>query len=216
MSKLQMANCTRGARGQKAPNMKKCAKKTISPIPGRARWIGKRYTATMKMLQILLFSALAGAGVVASAQWQWIDKDGHKVFSDRAPPADIIDKNILKRPAGRSAPSSAMEPAAPADTPVGAPALPANNGKTSGLDKELEAKKKQAADAESAKRKAEEERVTKAQIDNCARAKQAKASFESGVRISRTNAAGEREFMDDAARAAEQKRIQGIIATDCK
>lgn len=216
MSKLQMANCTRGARGQKASDMKKCSKKTVSHARGRARWIGKRYTATMKMLQILLFSALAGAGVVASAQWQWIDKEGHKVFSDRAPPADIVDKNILKRPAGRSVPSSATEPAAPPDMPIGAPALPVNNAKASGLDKELEAKKKQAADAEAAKRKAEEERVAKAQIENCARAKQAKASFDSGVRISRTNAAGEREFMDDAARAAEQKRIQGIIATDCK
>ena len=49
-----------------------------------------------------------------------------------------------------------------------------------------------------------------------ARAKQAKASFDSGLRISRTNAAGEREFMDDAARASELKRIQGIIASDCK
>ena len=85
-----------------------------------------------------------------------------------------------------------------------------------GVDKELEARKKQAADAEAAKRKAEEERVTKAKIENCARAKQAKASLESGVRISRTNAAGEREFMDDSAKATELKRIQGIITSDCK
>jgi hypothetical protein len=94
--------------------------------------------------------------------------------------------------------------------------LPASGSKVSTIDKELEAKKKQAADAEVAKRKADEERVTKAKIENCARAKQAKTSFDSGVRIARTNAAGEREIMDDAARAAEAKRIQGIINTDCK
>lgn len=171
----------------------------------------------MKMLQMLLFTALAGASVVASAQWQWVDKDGHKVFSDRAPPADIVDKNILKRPAGRSAPINATEAAESADTPVAAPpVVPASGVKAGGVDKVLEAKKKQAADAETAKRKAEEERVTKAKIENCARAKQAKASFDSGVRISRTNAAGEREFMDDAARATELTRIQGIIASDCK
>lgn len=197
--------------------MKKCCE--IGALGPRkcARWIGKRYTGTMKMLQMLLFTALAGASVVASAQWQWVDKDGHKVFSDRAPPADIVDKNILKRPAGRSVPISAPDAAESADTPVAAPAAaPANSAKTSGVDKELEAKKKQAANAETAKRKADEERVTKAKIENCARAKQAKASFDSGVRISRTNAAGEREVMDDAARATELTRIQGIIASDCK
>ena len=170
----------------------------------------------MKMLQMLLFTALAGASIVASAQWQWIDKDGHKVFSDRAPPADIVDKNILKRPAGRSVPVNTTDAAESTEAPVAAPAVPANSVKAGGVDKELEAKKKQAADAEAAKRKAEEERVTKAKIENCARAKQAKASFDSGVRISRTNAAGEREFLDDDTRAAEQKRIQGIIASDCK
>ena len=83
-------------------------------------------------------------------------------------------------------------------------------------DKELEAKKKQAAEAEAAKKKADDERITKAKIENCARAKQAKATFDSGVRVARTNAAGEREVMDDAARDAETKRIQSIIDRDCK
>lgn len=166
------------------------------------------------MLQTLLFAVLTSVSAVAHAQWQWIDHEGHKVFSDRAPPADIPDKNILKRPQGRIA--------APADAPAkdDAPAAPGAgqvaDSKAPGMDKDLEAKKKQAAEAEAAKRKAEEERITKAKIENCARAKQAKTSFDSGVRISRTNAAGEREFMDDAARASELKRIQGIIASDCK
>ena len=107
--------------------------------------------------------------------------------------------------------------ASPAPVPGQAAALPASGAKPAGgLDKELEAKKKQAKEAEAAKRKADEERIAKAQIENCARAKQAKTTFESGVRIGRTNAAGEKEFMDDAARAAELKRIQGIIDRDCK
>jgi hypothetical protein len=84
------------------------------------------------------------------------------------------------------------------------------------VDKDLEEKKKQAADAEAAKRKAEEERVTKAKVENCARAKQGKATYDSGVRISRSNATGEREVLDDAARAAELKRIQSVIDSDCK
>jgi hypothetical protein len=36
------------------------------------------------------------------------------------------------------------------------------------------------------------------------------------VRVARMNDKGEREYMDDAARAAETKRLEGIIASDCK
>jgi hypothetical protein len=149
------------------------------------------------------------------AQWQWIDKDGRKVFSDRAPPPDVADKNIVKRPPGRMpAPAAPTSDTPASDAGAAAPALVASAPK--GIDKDLEAKKKQAADAEAAKRKADEERVTKARVENCARAKQAKATFDSGVRVARTSPSGEREIMDDSARAAEQKRIQGIIDADCK
>lgn len=172
----------------------------------------------MKLTQTLLAVALIGFSFAATAQWQWLDKDGRKVFSDRAPPADIQDKNIIKRPGNFKLPAAPVAETAgepdgkPSATAATSPALPASGG----LDKELEAKKKQAKDAEAAKRKADEERVAKAQIENCARAKQAKTTFESGVRIGRTNAAGEKEFMDDAARAAELQRVQSIIARDCK
>jgi hypothetical protein len=42
----------------------------------------------------------ASFAVTALAQWQWIDKDGRKVYSDRSPPSDIPEKNILKMPRG--------------------------------------------------------------------------------------------------------------------
>lgn len=169
----------------------------------------------MKPFQALLAAVLTCSALGAQAQWQWLDKDGRKVFSDRAPGADVPEKNILKRPAGAtSRPSTpAAIPAAEAAPAATAPALAASQPAG---DKTLEAKKKQAEEAEAAKRKAEEERVAKAKADNCARAKQAKQTFDSGVRVSRTNANGEREVMDDAARAAEVQRIQGIINSDCK
>lgn len=175
----------------------------------------------MKILSLIVSVALFGVCGAAIAQWQWLDKDGRRVFSDRAPPPDIGEKDILKRPkaaAKTGAPgekepgsdSAAAPTAAPASAAVRSAALPG------GVDKELEAKKKQVVDAEAAKRKAEQDRVTKSKVENCARAKQAKASFDSGVRISRTNAQGEREILDDTSRAAELKQIQGIIETECK
>lgn len=150
----------------------------------------------------------------AMAQWQWLDQDGKKVYSDRSPPPDIPEKNILKRPSGAVRP--AVE--APAADPVaaGKAASPTPAPAKLGVDKELEARKKAAADAEAAKRKAEDEAQNKALADNCQRARQAKVTLDSGVRMSRVNDKGEREVMDDAARAQELKRIQAAIASDCK
>lgn len=151
----------------------------------------------------------------ALAQWQWVDKDGRKVFSDRPPPSEILDKNILKRPSVRTVP---IQSPSATDEPSLTPAAkkPSDSPQLSGIDKELLAKKKQADDAEAAKKKAEEEKLTKARADNCVRAKQAKATFDSGVRVSRINEKGDREIMDDAARASEVKRIQGIVESDCQ
>jgi len=161
----------------------------------------------------------------AAAQWQWLDKDGRKVFSDRAPPSDVPEKSILKRPGGAVRAAKPAEPVAAATADgaaaaVSAPVAAASVPKLSGVDKELADKKKlaekQAADAESAKRKAEEERIAKAKAENCASAKQSKATLDSGTRIGRVNAKGEREFLDDAQRAAESKRAQSVIDASCK
>lgn len=158
--------------------------------------------------------------LTAAAQWQWLDKDGRKVYSDRAPPADVLEKNIVKRPGGLAKAAVKAEPALNADGTVvvaaQSPQVASSAPKPSGVDKELMEKKKQAADAEAAKRRADEERVTKAKVENCALGKQAKAGLDSGVRIGRTNAQGEREIMDDAARAAETKRVQNIIDSSCR
>lgn len=178
----------------------------------------------MKLTRTLFLALVCMVPLLAAAQWQWIDKDGRKVFSDRAPPADIPAKNILKQPAAAPAApaaAAAANPAAAAEAATAqaaAPAAPkpaANAPKLSGKDKELEDKKKAAEAAEAEKKKAEAEKVAKAKAENCARAKKAKATFDSGARIATTNAKGEREIMDDAARAVETKRLEGIIATEC-
>lgn len=163
------------------------------------------------MHRFLWVAAACWVSLNAVAQWQWIDKDGRKVFSDRPPPQDIPEKSILKQPAGRLPAAVAPATQAAAD---GAPA-PANTPRVNGKDKELEEKKAQADAEEAAKKKAEEERQAKIRADNCARARQAKVAYEPGRLLVQTNAQGERVFVDDAARAAEIKRLDGIIASDC-
>ena len=180
----------------------------------------------MKMHKLLLLAVACTWAMGAAAQWQWIDKDGRKVFSDRPPPADVQEKDILKQPGGRRA-AMPLVPAEPADavdssaaaTPAVAAAKPKvdpNAPKISGKDAGLEAKKKKAEEEAAAKKKAEEEKVAQAQAENCGRAKKAVATYQSGVRVGTTNAKGEREIMDDATRAAEIKRMQAVVDRDCK
>ncbi len=170
--------------------------------------------------------ALALAGwafaLSAAAQWQWIDKDGRKVYSDRSPMSDIKDKDILKQPGGRGrVPASATavegaEATAPAGAAVVNATAKANTPKISGKDAELQARKKKLEDEEAAKKKADEEKLALGKADNCERGKKGLASLQSGVRITTVDAKGERQFMDDNTRAAESKRLQSIVDNDCQ
>lgn len=160
----------------------------------------------------LTCAAVLGAllAVPAQAQWKWRDKNGQTQYSDLPPPAGVAESDILQRPTVAQRGAAAAAPAA-SGAASGAPALAPK-----GSDPALEAKRRQAEQEVAAKKKAEDEKVAIAKADNCLRAKAQMRTLDSGVRIARTNDKGEREFMDDAARAAEAKRTQGIIASECK
>ena len=154
------------------------------------------------------------------AQWLWIDSAGNKVFSDTAPPPGTPEKNILRKPGNRPEPKLNEPATAPATAgATGSTPAPAAATKVSGKDEQLEAKKKlaekQAEEAAQAKKKAEAEQYAKARADNCERAKRAKATLDAGTRLSTTNAKGEREILDDKARAAEARRAEDVVRSDC-
>ena len=171
----------------------------------------------MKLAHFLILGFACALPLAVNAQWQWVDNAGKKVFSDQAPPLEVPEKNILRRPAGNASrmnvnPAPPTEGSATAAAPQPAPSGP----KPTGVDKELEEKARKAADAEKAKKAAEAEKIAKAKADNCAQAHQSKATFDSGIRVARLNASGEREILDDAQRAAELKRAQAAIDQNCK
>lgn len=167
----------------------------------------------MKSARTALLALACLVPLVASAQWQWIDKSGRKVFSDQAPPPEIAADKILKRPGPRGRSVDAQPaPETAAAAAAAAPALP----KVTGKDKVLDEKKKQMDAAEAEKKKAQEEKVAAMRAENCTRARSAKATYDTGVRISRVNDKGEREILDDKQRAAEMKHLDGVIARDCK
>ncbi|MBS0467639.1 MAG: DUF4124 domain-containing protein [Proteobacteria bacterium] len=167
----------------------------------------------MKLHKLLLVTLACVWATGALAQWQWVDKDGRKVFSDRPPPADVPEKNILKQPHMGNKPRAPVA----ADAPTGTETPVTTQASASpGKDKQLEDNKAKAEAAEAAKKKAEEERVAKVRADNCARARLSKVQLAPGRLVASTNAKGERGFMDDATREAELRRADDIIAADCQ
>lgn len=156
---------------------------------------------------------LALAAPSAHAQWKWRDKSGQINASDRPPPLDVPEKDIIARPpqdtrrVTLSAPGAAASAAA-----ASAPAAPrAPTG-----DRELEAKRRAAEQEQANKNKAEEERAAAQRADNCRRARGHVAALESGQRMARVNEKGEREVLDDRARAEEMRQSRAIIASDCR
>ena len=157
---------------------------------------------------LLLALALA-VSLPASAQWKWKDKAGQTQYSDLPPPPGTPEADILQRPA----PAAVLPQAAPASAAPGAsaPPLMPKSG-----DPELEAKKKKTEQEEAARKKAEDDRIAVAKLDNCARARVQLKAIDDGQRISRINAKGEREYLDDKGRAEEAQRARSVIAADCK
>ncbi|WP_159915778.1 DUF4124 domain-containing protein [Pantoea sp. 18069] len=163
-------------------------------------------------LALLCASSLFSAN--ALAQWQWVDAQGRKVYSDLPPPVQVPVERIIKQPGIAKAPAAAQ--AAP-QTASPAAAQPVHRG--SGVDAQLQARKTaeeaEQARLEQAQADAQEKKRAQARQDNCARAKAAQAALTDGRLLSHTNAQGERVFMDDAARAAERQRAQNTITSDC-
>ncbi len=145
----------------------------------------------------------------AQAQWKWRDKAGHITVSDLPPPRDVPDADILARPDPR------RETAAPPPVAASAAGLPAS-APLSPLEAELEARKRAADAQRAAQAKAEQERLATQRADNCRRARGQEAALASGQRMVRINAQGQREFLDDQARADELRAARDVIASDCR
>ncbi|MFO1339504.1 MAG: DUF4124 domain-containing protein [Burkholderiaceae bacterium] len=154
--------------------------------------------------------ALGSTAVLAGSIWKWRDKDGRVQVSDRPPPVDVPDKDILQRPTGARAPMPA--PAATAASDAGGDVVVRG-------DPALEAKRTKAeaekAAAEKAKKDADKAKRDHARLETCQRARNQLAALEGGQRMARVNDKGEREVLDDAGREAEIARTREIANSSC-
>lgn len=147
-------------------------------------------------IHVALLAAVLAAPVFAGEIYSWRDKDGKMHYSDVPPPAPTEPRKIGSIAA-----------------PAGTPAASERRGVA---DQNLEFKKRRAAASESEAKdqqklaEAEESRV------NCEQARNQLSALQSGERMVRFNAAGEREYIDDAQRAVEIERSRKAVDAWCK
>jgi hypothetical protein len=157
----------------------------------------------------LLLAIIIGTGFVtlptAAQTYKWTDADGKVHYSDQPPPANAKEQATIKP----SKPSASAPTAAP---DKGAPAAKAKTY----VEQEADFKKRQveAAEREAAeKKKAAEAEQAK---QNCEQSRAQLKSLQSGGRQTRTNAQGEREYMDDAQIAQDIERAKKLVDSWCK
>ncbi|TAK43139.1 MAG: DUF4124 domain-containing protein [Betaproteobacteria bacterium] len=161
----------------------------------------------MRKTLIVLLAVLAAGAAQAQVQC-WTNKDGRRECGDSPPPGAKV-REI--RGAATPAPAAPASPAAKS-----AAAKDAKQGPLTPAEQEQAFRKRQ-IDAEKAR-----ETEAKAQADaarkkeNCESSRNALRALESGARIARTDAKGERYYLDDAQIAAETTRARQAVQQSCE
>ncbi len=165
----------------------------------------------MSRWSVWVLLALSGGGLMstATAQWAWRDqaKDNQITFSDRPPPADVAEKDIIKRPNQLPVSLAPKPPPSASEVALSKPRL---------VDAKLEAKRKEAETKAASLKKLEADKIAASNLENCERTRNHLKALASGVRITNTNAMGEQEPMDDDSRRKEMSRTRNTLSIHCK
>lgn len=163
----------------------------------------------------LLFAAASAA----HAQYVWIGPDGTRQYSDRPPPPGTPAAKIVKAP-GRSSLSAPPPPApAPAPEPVAAPDATAKptvkKGPPTVAEQELAYRERIKAREEQERKGEQEAQRQRALAERCKAARETQAQLASGARIARYSQDGQKSYMTDADRAAQNAQVNQALQ-DCR
>jgi hypothetical protein len=161
-------------------------------------------------LRLALAAALLAVSAQALAQYLWIDEKGVKQLSDRPPPPNIPEKNILKAPGkplfnpNAPAPEDAAEAA---DAAEPKPKAPPTLG-----ERNADYNKRKTEAAQAAQKSADEARRKAAEAANCEAARNNQRALDDGVRMTTYDKDGQRVVMGDAERAEAARKNQQALA----
>ena len=138
--------------------------------------------------------AFAFAAAALAQQYKWVDQDGKVRYGDVPPPG--VKAQRLKPPADAAGKA-------------------ANKGPLTPAEQDAEYRKRQADAQKSRDKEDQAQRDAAAKQDNCKRARESLAALESGQRVSRYTAEGERYYLDDSQRDAETARARESVNSWC-
>jgi hypothetical protein len=140
------------------------------------------------------------AAAAAAQQYKWVDQNGKVQYGDVPPPG--VKAQRLKPPPGGAAP---------------APSAAAKKGEKTekALSPEAAYRKRQEDAQKENEKAAQAEQEAAGKRENCVRAQESLRTLESGQRIARTDAKGERYYLEDAQIAQEISRARQIVRESC-
>lgn len=157
----------------------------------------------------ILLLALLTALPAAAEIYSWKDKDGRTHYSD-IPPSSGPVKTLRGTPPPASAPQTEGEAS---DDAANEEAAQPEAEQPVDPDTAFRQRRAEEAEAEATAAKQAADEAERQRF--CTDARNQLTALDSGQRIARMNAAGEREFVDDATRAAESARLRQQIEQHC-
>lgn len=158
------------------------------------------------MEKLLLFlAALAFTGAAIAQQFKWVDKDGKVRYGDVPPPG--VKATPLRGPA--TAPAAAAKPES--KDGKGAP-----KGPLTPAERDAEFRKRQLEAEKSREKEQQATQQAQEKKENCARAREQLVAIESGQRIQRTDAQGERYYLNEAQLTQEAVKARELASQWCK
>lgn len=159
---------------------------------------GKAFSkAVLWLLAVAAMSA--GAGEI----YTWKDKDGRINYADNPPPGSSKARTL-----GGKDVETVTQPATPAAAEKAGPKTAA--------EQDLDFRKRQSEAADQKAKTDKDAAAAEEKKKNCERARGQLAALESGQRLTRTDAKGEREYLDDKQRAEETANAKKSVESWCK
>ncbi len=140
----------------------------------------------------------------AAAQYRWVDENGRTVYSDQPPPPG---RTVVKQ----------LEPPAPVAPPTApATANPAGAARPSSADRDKAARQRTEDARKASEKQAEEARRAAELRQACADRQADLRVLDSGARIMRVDANGERAYMTDDEISRRRQVLVQSIQDDCR
>lgn len=142
----------------------------------------------------MFLGVLAITGHAQAELYKWTDAQGKVHYTDQPP---TLKAQVIKNSTAGQADITSQA--------------------TQSLDAKDQAYQKRRKEADDARTKADKEaELARVQRENCAKARSNLSTLQNSARVYSTNAAGQRTYMDDAARARELTSSQKAVSDFCK